>query len=150
MLLFLHTDRVRSYSVLTQEKNQDLLMNYLKKNKPLLYNQCKSSAEAEYMNNKKNFALSEGKPEMTYVELISEALSNAPGGRLKIDEIYETISSKYPYYKSENSKGKGPNWQRKIRLKLDENKIFVKNDESYYVQVPSSETHIDMCLVQNY
>ena len=121
--------------MLKQEKNQDLLLNYLKKNKPLLYNQCKTSAEgnfeAEYWNNKKNFALSEGKPEMTYVELISEALSNAPGGRLKKEEIYEAISSKYPYYKSENSKGKGPNWQRKIRLKLDDDKIFVKSDDSY-------------------
>ena len=123
--------------MLTQEKNQDLLMSYLEKNKPLLYNQCRSRAEAEYLNNKKHFALSEGKPEMTYVQLISEALSNAPGGRLKIDEIYEAISSKYPYYKSENSKGKGPNWQRKIRLKLDENKIFVKSDESCYEQIQS-------------
>ena len=146
-MFFLHIDRVRSYSVLKQEKNQDLLMNYLKKNKPLLYNQCKSNFEAEnqcksnfeaeYWNNKKNFALSEGKPEMTYVELISEALSNAPGGRLKKEEIYEAISSKYPYYKSENSKGKGPNWQRKIRLKLDDDKIFVKSDESFYEQIQS-------------
>ena len=112
-------------------------MNYLKKKKPLLYNQCKSNFEAEYWNNKKNFALSEGKPEMTYAELISEALSNAPGGRLKKEEIYEAISSKYPYYKSENSKGKGPNWQRKIRLKLDDDKIFVKSDESCYEQIQS-------------
>ena len=133
--LFLHTDRVRSYSVLKQEKNQDQLMNYLKKNKPLIYNQCKTSLG--YLNNKKNFAMSEGKPEMTYVQLISEALSNAPGGRLKKEEIYEAISSKHPYYKSENSKGKGPNWQRKIRLKLDDNKIFVKSDESFYEQIQS-------------
>ena len=89
-------------------------MNYLKKNKPLIYNQCKTSLG--YLNNKKNFAMSEGKPEMTYVQLISEALSNAPGGRLKKEEIYEAISSKHTYYKSENSKGKGPNWQRKINL----------------------------------
>jgi len=128
-------DRVRSYSVLKQEKNQDQLMNYLKKNKPLIYNQCKTSLG--YLNNKKNFAMSEGKPEMTYVQLISEALSNAPGGRLKKEEIYEAISSKHPYYKSENSKGKGPNWQRKIRLKLDDNKIFVKSDESFYEQIQS-------------
>ena len=64
------------------------------------------------------------RPKMSYCKLISEALNNASNGMLVLSDIYEAISTKYPYYKMTNK-----NWQNSIRYNLSLNKTFTKADK---------------------
>ena len=69
----------------------------------------------------------DGKPKMSYAKLIAEALNNSSTGMLNLLDIYEAISTKYPYYSMEN-----PKWKNSIRHTLSLNKSFVKTDNSKY------------------
>ena len=65
-----------------------------------------------------------GKPNLTYPQLIAEALENSPYNMLLLSDIYQTICAKYPYYNMEDK-----NWQDRIRYTLSVNKRFIQNTE---------------------
>jgi len=75
----------------------------------VICNHCKSKLnENDYKNHwslclrKKYLTGRATKPRMTYSELITEALQNSSSGMLTISEIYDSVSSRYPYYKIED------------------------------------------------
>ena len=61
------------------------------------------------------------KPDMSYAQLIAEALNNAPEQSLVLSDIYKAINAKYPYYKLETQ-----GWQKCISSRLTLNKYFIK------------------------
>ena len=61
------------------------------------------------------------KPKMTYDQLITEALANAPEKMLTLNDIYLAISAKHPFYKNGTK-----NWKNGIRHNLSLNKNFIK------------------------
>ena len=64
------------------------------------------------------------KPNMSYAQLIAEALNNAPEQTLVLSDIYKAINTKYPYYDLE-TKG----WQNSIRHNLTMNENFMKHSD---------------------
>jgi hypothetical protein len=64
------------------------------------------------------------KPNMSYAQLIAEALNNAPEQTLVLLDIYKAINTKHPYYDLE-TKG----WQNSIRHNLTMNENFMKHSD---------------------
>ncbi|CAB4054075.1 FOXD [Lepeophtheirus salmonis] len=62
-----------------------------------------------------------GKPKLSYAAMITEVIRCAPNKRLTLNEIYQAISARYPYYKMDCK-----NWQNSIRHNLSLNHSFVK------------------------
>ena len=61
------------------------------------------------------------KPNMTYAQLIAEALNNAWEKTLVLSDICKAINNKHPYYELETQ-----GWQNSIRHNLTLNKNFIK------------------------
>ena len=59
---------------------------------------------------------------MTYDQLITEALANAPNKMLTLNNVYIAIAAKHPFYKIEEKNG----WKNSIRHNLSLNKNFIK------------------------
>ena len=72
-----------------------------------------------------NAQISFKKPQMTYDQLISEALINSSNGLLVVSDIYKAICSKHPYYKNA-----GRSWQIKVKHALVSYKKFEKAGET--------------------
>ncbi|KAF2726307.1 winged helix DNA-binding domain-containing protein, partial [Polychaeton citri CBS 116435] len=63
------------------------------------------------------------KPTQTYIILIDEALRNHPTGIMDLQEIYDKICKRYPYYKYRaNTTG----WQSSVRHNLISCERFVE------------------------
>jgi len=61
------------------------------------------------------------RPNLSYVELITESLAHSEDGLLSLQEIYESIKSRYPFFKSAD-----PAWQNSIRHNLSVHDTFKK------------------------
>ena len=64
------------------------------------------------------------KPEMSFAQLISEALLKSPDGILILADIYKSISTRHPYYQMNVIK-----WQNSVKTQLSCNNSFVKSTD---------------------
>lgn len=62
------------------------------------------------------------KPQYSYAQMITQAIMNAPDGKLNLNGIYTYIMSSYSYYRHQQAAG----WQNSIRHNLSLNKSFDK------------------------
>ncbi|KAL7808439.1 fork head transcription factor-like protein [Trichoderma gracile] len=62
------------------------------------------------------------KPQYSYAQMITQAILNAPDGKLNLNGIYNFIMSTYSYYRHQHAAG----WQNSIRHNLSLNKSFDK------------------------
>ncbi|QPH16942.1 hypothetical protein C2857_001684 [Epichloe festucae Fl1] len=62
------------------------------------------------------------KPQYSYAQMITQAVLNAPDGKLNLNGIYTFIMSSYSYYRHQHAAG----WQNSIRHNLSLNKSFDK------------------------
>ncbi|KAI8926737.1 hypothetical protein BC831DRAFT_382348, partial [Entophlyctis helioformis] len=61
------------------------------------------------------------RPELSYMELIVEAIEGSSSGMMSLQEIYEFIKARYPYYA--HTQG---TWQNSIRHNLSVQRLFEK------------------------
>ncbi|UKZ78103.1 hypothetical protein TrVFT333_005837 [Trichoderma virens FT-333] len=62
------------------------------------------------------------KPQYSYAQMITQAILNAPDGKLNLNGIYNFIMNSYSYYRHQHAAG----WQNSIRHNLSLNKSFDK------------------------
>lgn len=62
-----------------------------------------------------------GKPAVTYVAMIAQALLSAPNGKMTLSEIYDYIANRYPFYKTTTLL-----WRNSVRHNLSVNECFSK------------------------
>ena len=62
------------------------------------------------------------KPQYSYAQMITQAILNAPDGKLNLNGIYTFIMNSYSYYRHQSAAG----WQNSIRHNLSLNKSFDK------------------------
>ncbi|KHO00873.1 FKH1-like protein [Metarhizium album ARSEF 1941] len=62
------------------------------------------------------------KPQYSYAQMITQAILNAPDGKLNLNGIYTFIMNSYSYYRHQQAAG----WQNSIRHNLSLNKSFDK------------------------
>ncbi|KAK2612956.1 transcription factor [Conoideocrella luteorostrata] len=62
------------------------------------------------------------KPQYSYAQMITQAILNAPAGKLNLNGIYTFIMNSYSYYRHQQASG----WQNSIRHNLSLNKSFDK------------------------
>ncbi|KAM5345560.1 hypothetical protein ACJ41O_011421 [Fusarium nematophilum] len=62
------------------------------------------------------------KPQFSYAQMITQAILNAPDGKLNLNGIYTYIMNSYAYYRHQAAAG----WQNSIRHNLSLNKAFDK------------------------
>eukprot|EP00048_Salpingoeca_helianthica_P024554 m.33270 g.33270 ORF g.33270 m.33270 type:complete len:349 (+) comp9458_c0_seq2:544-1590(+) len=64
---------------------------------------------------------SAARPEHSYAELISLAMQANPKKALTLNEIYNFVMDRFPYYRSVE-----PSWKNSIRYNLSQNKLFTR------------------------
>ncbi|KAF3007651.1 hypothetical protein E8E13_008762 [Curvularia kusanoi] len=66
------------------------------------------------------------RPSANYVVLIHEAISSSPSGQMNLQQIYNYIEKKYPWYKFKTTTS---GWQSSVRHNLGQHDAFVKGDK---------------------
>nr|AEY63782.1 daf-16-1 protein 2 [Bursaphelenchus xylophilus] len=64
--------------------------------------------------------------EDSYSDLIAKALESAPGGRMKLNEIYQWFSDNVPYFKERSSQEHAAGWKNSIRHNLSLHSRFMR------------------------
>ncbi|CAD5206764.1 unnamed protein product [Bursaphelenchus okinawaensis] len=64
--------------------------------------------------------------EDSYSDLIAKALESAPGGRMKLNEIYQWFSENVPYFKERSSQEHAAGWKNSIRHNLSLHSRFMR------------------------
>ena len=66
------------------------------------------------------------RPSANYVVLIHEAISSSSNGQMNLQQIYNYIEKKYPWYKFKTTTS---GWQSSVRHNLGQHDAFVKGDK---------------------
>ncbi|CAO2650013.1 Nn.00g013050.m01.CDS01 [Neocucurbitaria sp. VM-36] len=66
------------------------------------------------------------RPSANYVVLIHEAISSSASGQMNLQQIYNYIEKKYPWYKFKTTTS---GWQSSVRHNLGQHDAFVKGDK---------------------
>lgn len=89
---------------------------------------CEAKKNTDVSKYKKKGSTDEGfqnsrgrRPNISYANLITEAIENSTEGMLTLKEIYSYISSRHPYFSLKKT-----GWQNSIRHNLSLNKSFYK------------------------
>ncbi|WVO17079.1 hypothetical protein L204_104766 [Cryptococcus depauperatus] len=77
------------------------------------------------------------KPPYPYHEMIRHAIESAPDKRLQLNQIYQSISDRFPFFKTLDEK-KTAGWQNSIRHNLSLKKMFVRVNKPDAPSTPSS------------
>ena len=91
-----------------------------------------------FKQNENENSESDEKPPMSIVQLVAEALNNAPENILAMSDIFKAVSDRYPYYKKLKDKG----WQETVRRVLSEGKNFIieKKSKRYYWKISDANS----------
>ena len=63
------------------------------------------------------------KPDASYIELIAKAILESPGQKLRLQDVYNTLEKKYPYFQVAD-----PGWRNSIRHNLSLHECFCKTE----------------------
>lgn len=73
--------------------------------------------------------------EESYSDLIARALSSAPEGRLKLNEIYQWFSENVPYFRDRSSQEDAQGW-----------KVYTQLSNSYESKTKRDKTETNICF----